>query len=87
MAGGAGLGTVGEVGDEAMRIEGSTPEILLLYFGLEQGRSIRKKDLQNELVLRGVSVVMTEEAIRGVLTQIGYAADNRIPEIDAQLDP
>jgi len=63
-------------------IKGSTPDLLRLYFGLEQGRSIKKKDLRDELVRRGVSIVTTRMAIREMLNAIGWAADDRIPEVD-----
>jgi len=70
-----------------MRIEGSTRVILKLYFGLVQGRSIKKSALRDELVHRGVSPYGITEMMERVLEQIGDAADNRIEEIDAQMDP
>lgn len=69
-----------------MRIEGSTRVILKMYFGLVQGRSIRKATLRDELVHRGVSPYGVAEMVERVLEQIGDAADNRIEEVDAQLD-
>lgn len=70
-----------------MKIEGSTHEILKLFFGLASGRSVKKADLRDELVRRGVSPYGVKCMMDDVLEQIGNAADNRIEEIDAQLDP
>lgn len=64
----------------------TTPTLLCLYFGLETGRSIKRKDLHSELVRRGVSIVTTTNVLTDLLFCIGYAADNRIPDIDDQLD-
>lgn len=61
-----------------------TPNVLALYFGLETGRSIRKNDLRDELIVRGVSPTILAEAIREILFVVGNAADNRIPEVDDQ---
>lgn len=59
-----------------------TRMLLWMYFGLVQGRSVKKNDLHGELVRRGVSAELAGVALRDVLTVIGMAADNRIPEID-----
>lgn len=67
-------------------IEGTTPELLRLYFGFGQGRSIKKKDLHDELVRRGVSIIAVNDTIDQMLFTIGWAADNRIPEIDYHLE-
>lgn len=64
----------------------TTPTLLCLYFGLEAGRSIKRKDLHSELVRRGVSIVTTTNVLTDLLFCIGYAADNRIPDIDDQLE-
>jgi hypothetical protein len=63
-----------------------TSMLLRLYFGLVQGRSIKRKALYDELVRRGVSVVNVIDAIEQTLFAIGWAADNRIPEIDQHLE-
>jgi len=70
-----------------MTFPDNSGRILRLYFGLEQGRSIKKKKLFDELIRRGVSVYAVTEAIERLLDAVGWAADNRIEEIDAQMDP
>ena len=62
----------------------ATGKLLMLYFGLSNERSVRKNDLCDELVVRGVSPVMLTDAIEGLLYVVGSAADNRMPEIDDQ---
>ena len=63
-----------------------TPALLRLFFGTVQGRSIKRKDVHSELVRRGVSVISVIAAVETVLFAVGWAADNRIPEIDSHLE-
>jgi len=62
----------------------STAEVLMLYFGLSHGRSVRKNDLRDELIVRGVSVALLTDAFEQYLRVVGNARDNYIPEIDDQ---
>jgi len=64
----------------------STSELLRVFFGLQQTRSMKKKEVHEVLVQRGVSPTGITIAIEDILFQIGNAADNRIEDIDAQLD-
>ena len=59
-----------------------TPMLLRMYYGLAMGRSVKKADVRDELVHRGVSIVSTNNAIHEMLFAIGWAADNRLPEVD-----
>jgi hypothetical protein len=61
-----------------------TAELLMIYFGLSHGRSVRKNDLRDELVVRGVSVALLTDALEQYLRVVGNARDNYIPEIDDQ---
>lgn len=70
-----------------MKIEGTTYHILRMFFGFAEQRSVKKADLRDELVRRGVSPYGVKGLMEDVLYQIGHAADNRIEEIDAQIDP
>jgi len=74
------------IGGGEVKFKENTTTLLRMYFGLEQWRSARKKDVHGELIRRGVSPYSTEEAVHALLFSVGHAADNRIEEIDAQLD-
>jgi hypothetical protein len=65
-----------------MKFKENTPDLLRMYFGVAQGRSVKKRDIHGELVRRGVSPFSALEAVDALLFAIGWAADNRIPEID-----
>ena len=67
-------------------MEESTYEILKIFLGLENKRSIKKTVLRDELVKRGVSPYGVVDVVDSIAFQIGNAADNRIYEIDSQLD-
>jgi len=69
-----------------MKFKEKTPELLRLYFGLDQSRGVKKSELFDELIRRGVGPASVFEAIDCLLFAVGWAADNRIEEIDAQLD-
>lgn len=62
----------------------STAEVLMLYFGLSHGRSVRKNDLRDELIVRGVSVALLTDALEQYLRVVGNARDNFIKGIDDQ---
>jgi hypothetical protein len=59
-----------------------TGQLLCIYFGLDNIRSIKRRKVLDELVKRGISVAYTEYVLRDLMRVIGWAADNRIPEID-----
>ena len=65
-----------------MQFEQKTPTLLRMYFGLDQERSVKKAKVFDELVHRGVSVYAVAEAMDRLLFAVGWAADNRIPEVD-----
>jgi hypothetical protein len=67
-------------------MEGTTHELLRVYFGLMNVRGIKKSKALDEIIRRGVSAYGVEMLINDLLFAVGNAADNRIEEIDAQLD-
>ena len=69
-------------GRTSMRMTDSTYDVLCMFVGKAQGRSVKKADLQDELIKRGVSPYGVMDAIDSMLFQIGHAADNRIEEVN-----
>ena len=67
-------------------MEESTYEVLRMFMGLDVKRSVKKKTLQDVLIKRGVSPYGTIDVVEALLFQIGCAADNRISEIDNQIE-
>ena len=67
-------------------MEESTFDLLRIFMGVTARRSVKRATLRNELIKRGVSPYGVVTMLEEILFQIGNAADNRIEEIDAQLD-